>query len=235
MTPFPTLDQTGQTYFQSRGLPAQSMTQSILYAQEIADLKPNLSRTAEFLAGRKAASDALAKAGCRTARTCYIGRDRFGAPAWPAGWIGSISHAQDTFTAIAARQSDYLAIGIDVEAARGGHMDKAIARICTVDGDDTSVAPTLIFSAKEAIYKACHPIMGGNIWFTDFTISYVAPEGTFHWQFNPNPAVTGQGLFQITDTGVLTCVALRHDHALATYVGRNIESSHTTPQKDFAE
>lgn len=234
MTPFPTLHLTGQAHFQTDGLTGGTLSQSILYAQEIADMKPNFSRTAEFLAGRRAASEALAKAGCRTARTSYIGRDTFGAPQWPMGWIGSITHAKGTYVAIAAKDTDYLAVGIDVETTRGIDMDRAIARICMVDGDDQSVAPTLVFSAKESIYKACHPVIGGNIWFTDFTISYVDPDGTFTWQFNPNPKVAGTGQYLITDTGVLTCVALQHGHALSAYVQNKPATTQDQLHKELA-
>ena len=230
MTLFPTLLSTGQSHFYSDDVTAANLTQSILYAQELTVMKANSARRSEFLSGRKAAALALAQAGCRTADTCYIGRDTFGAPQWPTGWTGSITHSKGTYIAIAARAADYLAIGVDVEMIRGTDMDRAVARICMVEADDKSAMPTLIFSAKEAIYKACHPVIGGNIWFTDFTVSHVDPNGTFTWQFNPAPAINGEGQFQITDTGVLTCVALGHDHTLADYATL---TPHTA-QKEFA-
>lgn len=215
MTLFSTLAFTGQAHFDAQQANPNDQGHMFLYNRDLARMRATPARSSEFLWGRKAAADALAAAGCVNAASLYIGRDSFGAPQWPTGWIGSITHSKGSYVAIAARADDYLSIGVDIEMFRGGEMDRAIGRICLVDADDKSTYPTLIFSAKEAIYKACHPLIGGNLWFTDFTVSHVDPDGTFTWHFNLNPNVNGKGFYQITESGVLTCVALEHDHALA--------------------
>jgi 4'-phosphopantetheinyl transferase EntD len=221
---------TGQAHFQSDDLAGANLSLSMLYASEMTAMKANAARRTEFLSGRNAAAVALADAGFHRANTCYIGRDSFGAPQWPTGWIGSITHSKGTYIAIAAKTADYLSIGVDIEMFRGDDMDTAIARICMVEDDDATALPTLIFSAKEAIYKACHPLIGGNLWFTDFTVTQANEDGTFAWQFNPNPAINGHGQFQVTDTGVLTCVALNHDHIIARLYPQAVQA----PQKEFA-
>lgn len=217
MTLFAGLPGTGQSFRRiGRGISLMQACER-LYACELASMPTNGRRQAEFLAGRAAAHDALALAGCPSAFGHHIGRDQFGAPQWPNGWIGSITHTADTCAAIAAPMRTYLSLGIDLESARGNGMDRAIARICMTPEDDRNVPPVLIFSAKEAVYKACHPILGGNLWFTDFIISDVWPDGSFHWQLKADPHISGRGQHRPCAAGVMTCVAIRHHDPLARH------------------
>lgn len=115
-------------------------------------------RRSEYLAGRLCATLALRSLGA-PGTVGRAGR----APVWPAGIAGSISHCDTRAMAVASR--DLLALGLDCEplmeariAAETGHLlltrrdqeQRPLhwneARFCT-----------LVFSAKEAVYKALSP------------------------------------------------------------------------------
>lgn len=112
-------------------------------------------RRSEFLAGRACAALALRQAGQAE------GVPRHGrAPIWPAGIAGSITHSRDR--AIAAVSTHYDALGLDCEALVA--PDRALQLAATIFSEAESrlrpeVLPfasffTLVFSAKEALYKA---------------------------------------------------------------------------------
>ncbi|MGO4699990.1 4'-phosphopantetheinyl transferase family protein [Dyella sp. 2RAB6] len=125
-------------------------------------------RRAEYLAGRRAAMAALADAGADLVDLA-IGPSR--APVWPAGFIGSITHAAGIAAAVALRDGALRGVGIDLERiATAGALD-AIAR-SVVDAAERSVldelarrfgepmALTVAFSAKESFYKATAATVG---------------------------------------------------------------------------
>ena len=199
----------------------------VLYHRDLDQMGCEGQRQIEFLWGRHAAHAALRQSGAWSAANTRIGRDEFGAPQWPQGWTGSISHSRGTFIAATASTADYLSLGVDVETARGPGLARAINRLCLSDGDAEHGNPTVLFSAKEAIYKAVHPHIGGHLWFTDFTVHHFDTDGQFEWSFNLDPRVSGTGHYFTTDDLVLTCVTLPCDHMLANRVVtvRKLESS----------
>ncbi|MCC5960633.1 MAG: 4'-phosphopantetheinyl transferase superfamily protein [Rhodobacteraceae bacterium] len=120
-------------------------------------------RQVDFLAGRLAAAmglDALGRGGCAVG----IGADRV--PVWPMGTTGSISHTSGICASLVSRDAD-LSCGIDTEhVATGGSLD-AIYRKCLSESEHAfafrekwypaPVAATLLFSAKETVFKAFYP------------------------------------------------------------------------------
>lgn len=70
-------------------------------------------RQATFASGRKAARDALRKAGHRGDPIPGIAED--GLPDWPAGWLGSISHSDEIAAALVAPIGGVRLLGLDVE------------------------------------------------------------------------------------------------------------------------
>jgi enterobactin synthetase component D len=107
-------------------------------------------RQREHLAGRLAAFHAL---GAIPA----IGEN--GAPRWPAGIFGSISHSGTTALAVVAPQP----VGVDIERCLDAALCAELAD-SIVDADERAVllasglplplAVTLAFSAKESLFKA---------------------------------------------------------------------------------
>ena len=129
-----------------------------------------------------------------------VGADR--APIWPSGYLGSLSHCKDLCAAVAARQSSCRALGIDVEA--WVEIEAAmIELICTADEierfSSDAILPLpqlalLSFSAKEAFYKAYHPLTKQFLEFGDLSVRLIASEadgGGFAVQLRPSLPMSG--------------------------------------------
>lgn len=130
-------------------------------------------RQTEFAAGRRAARDALAQLGLAPSAIPQ-GADR--APVWPAGIAGSISHCAQCCIAVAAHNTDYQTLGVDVEPATALDLE-LVDVICTpseqawiADQPNPGLAAKLIFSAKESVYKAQYPLTGKVIGFEAVTV-----------------------------------------------------------------
>jgi len=119
-----------------------------------------VKRQREFAAGRAVARAAMAQLGGE-AQEILASEDR--APVWPAGWRGSITH-KDRLCAAMVTQ-DAVSLGLDIEEATPLGED-LIPRICdadesaAIDGPEKGLHAKLIFSAKEAAYKAQYPLSG---------------------------------------------------------------------------
>ena len=117
-------------------------------------------RLREVSTGRHCARAALAAIGITSVS---VGRLASGAPAWPDGVVGSITHCRGYRAAAVARVGSVAAIGIDAEP----HAALPVGVRSTVLRDDESEeldsgpaaglhGDRLLFSAKEAVYKALH-------------------------------------------------------------------------------
>jgi enterobactin synthetase component D len=112
-------------------------------------------RQREYLAGRLAAHAALHALGAADPR---VGR-RDQAPAWPAGWCGSISHSTGLAVAIAAPTRHALALGIDIEARIEERRIRVVERVMAPDEQAAARASgdpwiwTRAWAAKEAAFK----------------------------------------------------------------------------------
>lgn len=85
------------------------------------------------------------------------------APVWPEGIVGSLAHDAEIAIAAVGLRRDFLGIGIDVEPADPLPSD-LLPMVATpaerqVFGDDLGFG-RLLFSIKEAVYKAVHPLDG---------------------------------------------------------------------------
>lgn len=132
-------------------------------------------RRAECLAGRVAAAAAL-DALSATSREVAIGPDR--APCWPDGFAGSISHDRELAVAAVSRCSTNIRIGVDCEAVFDHHLADDVAAQVATDSELDAWVPvlpcrrhalTVVFSAKESLYKAVYPMLA-NADFLDAAI-----------------------------------------------------------------
>jgi enterobactin synthetase component D len=121
-------------------------------------------RQREFVAGRYCASRALKSAGHELDVELPIGEDRL--PTWPPGWTGSISHCTTVTVAVASRTSSHASLGVDVEEWMDTHVAANIqseiglpSEIALFHDLSPHHALTLLFSAKEALYKALYPLV----------------------------------------------------------------------------
>jgi enterobactin synthetase component D len=125
-------------------------------------------RRGEFLAGRMLARAALVLLGLPPVG---IGIGAGGAPLWPAGVTGSISHSAGRCICLLRNDADSL-LGADTEHCATGQARTAIKRLVLTDSEramDPGPAlpdfPALVFSAKETLFKLLHPVVRRHFGF----------------------------------------------------------------------
>lgn len=139
-------------------------------------------RRLHFSLGRAAARDALAELGIYEAE---IGRGVSGEPLWPAGIVGAISHAGDLAIAIVGLHTQYSGLGVDLEQLSRGLTPRAARLVCTpgemvwVDPEAGTTRLTMLFSAKEALFKALFPIEGVWLGFADAELTWLPERSVF--------------------------------------------------------
>jgi 4'-phosphopantetheinyl transferase EntD len=150
-------------------------------------------RRQEFAAGRECAREALSALGLGKVP---ILRGYRGAPQWPPGVVGSITHCPGYCAAAVARSGDLTAMGLHAEPdvpLPGGVLElvsqpaeRARLRDLSAAAPETSW-DRLLFCAKEAVYKA---------WFglADRTLARLRGRGDHHrrggrnlWRPPPGP------------------------------------------------
>lgn len=118
-------------------------------------------RRCEYLCGRLAAQTLLSE------RQIYaqVAQSAEGAPIWPEGWLGSISHTERCAIAVIAPQNKGYVLGIDIENFNPEALDE-IAETIAQESErkrlakseiDYNTALHIAFSAKESLYKALYP------------------------------------------------------------------------------
>lgn len=156
-------------------------------------------RRRDFTIGRYCAHRALRLQG-DSSQPLLIGAH--GEPMWPPGIVGSITHCPGYCAAAVAKRRDIAAIGIDVELNCDIPKDEVdlIALGCERRWLDAMPRANIswssvLFSAKESVYKAWFPLMRTWLGFEDVAIR-VAPEaGRFFAQFSDRvPALHGHGI-----------------------------------------
>lgn len=135
-------------------------------------------RQKEFATGRRCARVVLDSLGFEGGAPLVADAD--GVPVWPEGFVGSISHCRGVVAALAVRTSEYALVGLDLEKTNR-LSDAAMKRVIHpeevdfVQGDQ--VKASILFSLKEAFYKAQFPRhrTPGN--FQDLALSVDAAAG----------------------------------------------------------
>lgn len=151
------------------------------------------TRQIEYLAGRACAVEACRRAGLDPTPPS-TGADR--EPVWPRGVIGSISHSHGRALALVAADHLYRSLGVDiefmVEPEKAGNLFDMIATnaeeacLRPLTQGDRALAFTLIFCAKEAIFKSTWPLVRRFIDFDEVTLVSCAPG---RLQFSAEPAL----------------------------------------------
>ncbi|MFD5115625.1 4'-phosphopantetheinyl transferase [Streptomyces sp. NPDC058391] len=127
-----------------------------------------------------------------------------GAPQWPAGFVGSMTHCEGYRAAVVARSAGTAAVGIDAEPDKplppgvldsialpyeSSRMDFLMARHAGVSWD------RLLFSAKESVFKVWYPLTGRELDFSEAEIAIDPLGRTFHARLLvPGPVVGGRTL-----------------------------------------
>ncbi|HEV2371943.1 MAG TPA: 4'-phosphopantetheinyl transferase superfamily protein [Streptosporangiaceae bacterium] len=185
------------------------------------------ARAAEFTAGRHCAQAALASLGMPSAPLL---RAADGAPHWPAGTVGAITHCRGYCAAAAAPTTAFASIGIDAEpdlplphrvtdhiTLPAERYWLATAERCWLaTGERPANLDRLLFSAKESVYKAWAPLTNGAwLGFTDATVTVDLDAGVFDATLHvPPPLVDGvpqphfTGRFLMLPDLILTSVVI---------------------------
>jgi enterobactin synthetase component D len=135
--------------------------------QELTSSDFNLSSAArtkrknEFYSGRWCAIQCLIQKN-ETNLVILIGEDR--APIWPMGIIGSISHSDRLAAALLDKNTDCLAVGLDIQPVSSLTLAQDLKNIILhpleikrFAHQFNAIIFDLIFSAKETLFKALYP------------------------------------------------------------------------------
>jgi 4'-phosphopantetheinyl transferase EntD len=158
-------------------------------------------RRGEFAAGRACARAALAQLGLPAAPILPGPR---GAPQWPPGVVGTITHCDGYRASAVAHARDVLTLGLDAEPD-GPLPGGVLEAVSLAEERDrlpglAAAAPhvpwdRLLFCAKEAVYKAWFPLAGRWLGFEEAAITFAPDAGTFTARLLvPGPAVGGRPL-----------------------------------------
>jgi 4'-phosphopantetheinyl transferase EntD len=124
-------------------------------------------------AARRAARELLSELGHVDAA---LPRSATGAPVWPAGIVGSLAHDATVAIAAVARRDAIAALGIDIEPLEPLPFkidDVATARERRSLPGGWYVG-RLLFAAKEAVYKAVHPLDGRFLEHHDVEVDFAS-------------------------------------------------------------
>lgn len=122
-------------------------------------------RIRDFTRGRLAAHEAVQRLGEPAPHG--IGMSTTGAPLWPQGIVGSISHCGRAVAAVSASAEQLQGIGIDVEVEQTLELGIIDAVLRT---DEARLDPLVQFSAKESMYKLWEPIVGQWLDFDEVSV-----------------------------------------------------------------
>ncbi|QIS05119.1 4'-phosphopantetheinyl transferase superfamily protein [Nocardia brasiliensis] len=181
-------------------------------------------RRRDFIGARHCARLALAELG---EPPVAIGKGERGAPIWPRGIVGSLTHCDGYRAAALGHKLRFRSIGIDAEPHAElpeGVLDSvtlAPEREWLRDTDSPLHLDRLIFCAKEATFKAWWPLTLRWLGFEDAHITFElednsvgAGRGTFHSKIlvpgqtndGGTPLASFDGRWQIVDGFILTAI-----------------------------
>jgi 4'-phosphopantetheinyl transferase EntD len=178
-------------------------------------------RRSEFATARACAREALARLGFPPSP---IPRGPGGAPRWPPGAVGSITHCAGYRACAAALARDMASVGIDAEP--DGPLPEGVLGAVTDHAERSHVTALLaerpgtrwdrlLFSAKESVYKTWFPLTGRWLGFGQAAITIDPEAGTFTAVLRvPGPVVSGHpvtclpGRWQVRDGIIVTAIAL---------------------------
>ncbi|MFI6004917.1 4'-phosphopantetheinyl transferase [Streptomyces sp. NPDC051366] len=142
-------------------------------------------RRLEFGTVRMCARTALARIGVPSAPLL---RGPGGAPTWPSGVVGSMTHCAGYRAAAVAHGRYVRTIGLDAEPNKP--LPDGVLELVTIPSERawlpsaTARRPDvawdrLVFSAKESVYKAWFPVTGHPLEFEDAEVRVNIDAGTF--------------------------------------------------------
>ena len=174
-------------------------------------------RLAEFYAGRRCAALSLQRRGFLDT-VVSPSETPLMPPTWPIGAVGSISHSRNIAVSASARRSDIQCLGVDVEDVVTEKEAREMTEVVMMPGEfeqNDGFLPTysqlftLLFSAKECVYKGIFPVAQIEFSFLDISIQ-LDSNGRFAFTIEKLPLVAlraGKGIFSLDESVVYTSVA----------------------------
>ena len=157
-----------------------------LHPEEAALISPSAVATkrTSFTLGRNAAAQTLRAIGIVPAPPVLQGKGKN--PLWPDQVVGSITHCEPWTISVVARASAAKALGVDLEDVRRVQNPDIGEVICTrnemewiAGSEDQLGSLIMVFSAKEAMYKAYYPFCRRYFDFTDAELAWDPAGGGF--------------------------------------------------------
>ncbi|MFE7587850.1 4'-phosphopantetheinyl transferase family protein [Kitasatospora sp. NPDC001119] len=184
-------------------------------------------RRREFATVRACARTALARLGTPPAA---LVPGPSGAPSWPPGFVGSMTHCPGYRAAAVAPAATVASLGLDAEPDEPLPFKLGMV---AVEEERSMVAvlldrrpdvrwDRLLFSAKESVYKAWYPLTGSWLDFDQAVITFEADSPVFTARLLvPGPVVSGvrlagfEGAWSACRGLLVTAVTVPADPALA--------------------
>lgn len=146
-------------------------------------------RRREFISARHCARRAMAQL---DQPEVAILRGERGSPIWPDGLVGSMTHCDGYRAAALGRAAAFRSIGIDAEPDRP--LPNGVLKTISSEAERSALAAasspglhldTVLFSAKETVYKTWFPLTGRWLGFDDAELVLksdptIPTQGTFH-------------------------------------------------------
>ena len=152
------------------------------------------SRRREFSTGRFLARSLLKDLDVEVTELL---RDEDRVPLWPDRVVGSISHCEELCVVAIAERTRFRGIGVDVEpdeAVKSG-VERVVCResekawLSAVTGNERGRRIKVIFSVKEAVYKAFYPELRTFWSFQDVETEIDLPNERFRARLPEGPEV----------------------------------------------
>jgi len=190
-------------------------------------------RRAEFATGRACARAALVRLGLPPAPILPGLR---GAPQWPSGVVGSITHCAGYRASAVARDGEIVTIGLDAEPHE--KLPPGVLEAIASRGEQERVAALaavrpdvhwdrILFCAKESVYKAWFPLTSQWLGFADAAVDIDPVNRTFTARLLVDgPVVNGalltgfEGRWLVSDGLIGTAIAVAAAPATVGSVNR---------------
>jgi 4'-phosphopantetheinyl transferase EntD len=177
----------------------EDLAVTLLGAEQAAILRAVPRRRSEFATVRACARTALGRLGIEP--VAILPGDS-GAPAWPAGIVGSMTHCEGYRAAAVARRADVASIGIDAEPHEP--LPDGVLALVSLEPERAQLArlarerpdvcwDRLLFSAKESVYKAWFPLTGLWLGFDQAVVTIDPDSGSFRARLRADACAASGG------------------------------------------
>ena len=179
---------------------------TVLFAEEEAVIAKAVDkRRREFITARACARSALARLGLPPTP---IPRGAAGAPQWPAGVVGSITHCDGYRACAVAHENDIVTIGLDAEPH--DELPDGVLKAVSLAPERERLAELtaavpgvcwdrLLFCVKESVYKAWFPLTGRWLGFEEACVDFDPASQSFAARLLvAGPVVNGHALTGFT-------------------------------------